>query len=95
MQINLSGQHFEITPNLRNYVNEKVPKLSRFFDPIPLIHVVLKVEKMQHIAEATLQANGEDLHATAREATMTAAIDSLIDKLIRLLKKHKDKRLHH
>jgi putative sigma-54 modulation protein len=95
MQINLSGQHFEITPALHDYVNEKIPKLSRFFDPIPLVHLVLKVEKMQHIAEATLQANGEDLHATAKEATMMAAVDSLIDKLVRLLKKHKEKHYHH
>lgn len=94
MQINLSGQHFEITPTLRDYVNTKFPRLSRFFTPITLIHIVLKIEKTRHIAEATLQANGEDLHATAKESSMNAAIDRLLDKLTRQLTKYKIKLYH-
>lgn len=91
MQINLSGHHVAITPALRHYVNEKLPKLSRFFDPIPQIHVVLKVEKIQHTAEATIQANGEELHATSTQTDMYAAIDGLVDKLVRRLTKYKNK----
>lgn len=95
MQINLSGHHVEINENLRSYVTEKISKLERFFDRITQIYVVLKVEKMQHIAEATLHADGEELHATSQNRTLYAAIDLLTDKLARQLTKRKDKRHQH
>ncbi len=66
-------------------------KLERFFEHINNVHVVLRVEKVNQIAEATLHVNHGDIHATANDENMYAAIDSLVDKLVRQLNKHKEK----
>lgn len=98
MQINLTGHHIEITDSLRNYVNEKMEKLERHFDKVSNTHVILGVEKDTHKAEATVHMSGNDIFAEAREHDMYASIDSLVDKLDRQVKKHKEKlknHLHH
>ena len=91
MQINLTGQHLDITPALRDYVNEKIDRLERHFDNVTDMHVVLSVEKLRHKAEATMHIAGGNLFADAVEEDMYAAIDALVDKLDRQVKKHKEK----
>jgi putative sigma-54 modulation protein len=93
MQLDITGNHVEITPSLRDYVTEKMSRLERHFEKISLVHVVLSVEKLRHKAEATVSANGASLFANTEEADMYAAIDALIDKLDRQGKKLKEKRL--
>lgn len=98
MQINLTGHHVEITDSLRNYVNEKMEKLERHFDKVSNTHVILSIEKNDQKAEATVHMRGNDIFAEAHEPDMYAAIDSLVDKLDRQVKKHKEKitnHLHH
>ncbi|MFD2178834.1 MULTISPECIES: ribosome hibernation promoting factor [Veronia] len=91
MQINLTGHHVDITPSMRDYVTTKFDKLERFFDRINNVHVVLNVEKIQQIAEATLHVNNGEIHARANSEDMYAAIDALTDKLVKQLNKHKNK----
>ncbi|KJY81400.1 ribosome hibernation promoting factor HPF [Vibrio galatheae] len=91
MQINITGHHVDLTDSMQDYVNEKFQKLERFFDHINSIHVVLKVEKLRQIAEATLHVNQAEIHASSDDENMYAAIDSLVDKLTRQLNKHKEK----
>jgi putative sigma-54 modulation protein len=91
MQIDLTGQHVEITPPLREYVNSKLERLNRHSDQVLDIHVILSVEKLRHKAEATLRLNGGSVFADATEEDMYAAIDALTDKLDRQVKKHNEK----
>ena len=91
MQININGHHVDLTDSMQDYVNEKFQKLERFFDHINSIHVVLKVEKLRQIAEATLHVNQAEIYASSDDENMYAAIDSLTDKLVRQLNKHKEK----
>lgn len=91
MQINLTGHHVEITDALRDYVVSKFDRLERHFDHITNVHVILNVEKLAQIAEATLHVNGGELFANAEHEDMYAAIDALVDKLDRQVKKHKEK----
>ena len=95
MQINLSGHHVDITTPLRDYVNSKMVRLERHFDHVTDNHVVLSVEKLRHKAEATLHISGGTIFADAVEENMYAAIDALVDKLDRQLKKHKEKITDH
>ena len=96
MQLNLSGHHIEITPALRSYVSSKIERLERHFDNVTNMHVVLSVEKLRQKAEAKLHVSGHDLFADAEDADMYAAIDALVDKLDRQIKKHKEKvKSHH
>jgi putative sigma-54 modulation protein len=95
MQLTLSGHHIEITSALRNYVSSKMERLERHFDHVTNMHVVLSVEKLRQKAEATLHVRGANLFANAEHEDMYAAIDALIDKLDRQIKKHKEKLKDH
>ncbi|HCN45330.1 MAG TPA: ribosome-associated translation inhibitor RaiA [Pseudomonas sp.] len=91
MQVNISGQHVEVTDALRTYIGEKLARLERHFDRITNVQVILKVEKLEQKIEATLQIPGGEVVANAEHEDMYAAIDLLTDKLDRQLKKHKEK----
>ena len=95
MQISLTGHHMDITPALRSYVLSKFEKLERHFDNMTNVHVILTVEKERQIAEATVNVNRGKLFADAQNEDMYAAIDSLVDKLDRQVKKHKEKMTDH
>lgn len=95
MQIDLTGHHVDITPALRDYVNGKFERLERHFDNVTDVHVILSVEKVRHKAEATIQVSGGNLFADSVEDDMYAAIDALVDKLDRQVKKHKEKLTDH
>ncbi|AIJ08699.1 ribosome hibernation promoting factor [Edwardsiella anguillarum] len=95
MQLNITGHHLEITDAIRQFVSEKFAKLEQYFDRINQVNVTLSIEKVDHIAEATVFINGGELHASAQQEDMYAAIDALIDKLARQLNKHKDKLKQH
>ena len=91
MQLNVTGHNIDITDSLRKYVDSKLAKLERHFDNMTDIHCILTVEKLLHKAEATVYLTGGKVHADSTEATMYAAIDMLVDKLDRQVKKHKEK----
>ncbi len=95
MQLNLSGQHIEITDSLRDHVNNKFEKLTRHFDQVTNVHVVLTVEKQRHKAEATVHVSGADLFASDENENMYTAIEHLVNKLDRQIIKHKDKLKDH
>ena len=98
MQINLTGHHIEITDSLRDYVNEKMGRLEKHFDKVSNTHVILSVENVRQKAEATVNMSGNSIFAEATADDMYASIDSLVDKLDRQVKKHKEKlknHLHH
>jgi putative sigma-54 modulation protein len=96
MQLNITGHHVEITPALRAYVTEKMQRLTRHFDQVVSINVIMKVEKLEQLAEATVIAGGRKLFATDTDPDMYAAIDGLIDKLDRQVRRLKGRlREHH
>ena len=91
MQIELTGHHVDITPAIRNFVNEKFKRLERHFDHVINTHVVLTVEKTRHAAEASMLISRNKIFANATADDMYVAIDHLIDKLDRQIVKHKEK----
>ena len=95
MQLNVSGHHVEVTESLRGYVNTKIERLERHFDNVSDVHCILTVEKLRHKAEATVNVNGDTIYADATEEDMYAAIDGLVDKLDRRVKKLKEKLADH
>ena len=95
MQLSLTGHHVEITPALRAYVEKKLERVARHFEPVIDVHCVLTVEKLVHKAEATLHVSGNAIHADAINGNMYASIDKLADKLDRAVMKHKEKRKDH
>ena len=95
MQVNLTGHHVEITPALKDYLYSKFDRIERHFDNVTAVNCILTVEKLRHKAEAKINVRGSTLFADAVEDDMYAAIDGLIDKLDRQIKKHKEKLTDH
>ena len=96
MNLYLTGHHLDITPAIRDYVTGKLDRVTRHFDDVIDVNVVMAVEdKLRHKVEVNLHTRGKDIHVEAVAPDMYAAIDALVDKLDRQVLKHKEKRALH
>jgi putative sigma-54 modulation protein len=91
MNLNLSGHHLEITPAIRDYITSKLSRITRHFDHVIDVNVIISVEKLQQKIEANVHVRGRDIFVECDDADMYAAIDMLVDKLDRQILKHKEK----
>ena len=92
MNLHLTGHHLEITPAIRAYVTAKLERITRHFDHVIDVNVILSVDKLR--AEDRGQrarARASDIFCESVDADMYAAIDGLVDKLDRQIIKHKEK----
>lgn len=90
MLLNVTGHHVDVSTSLKGYVERKLDRIVRHSDHVIDVHCILTVEKLRHKAEATVLLNGAKVYADAIEQDMYAAIDALVDKLDRRVKKHKE-----
>ena len=96
MNLKISGHHLELTPSLREYVQNKLERIKRHFDNVIDVTVILAVDdntekdKRQR-AEINVHMRGKDLHVESEAQDMYSAIDMLMDKLDRQVLKHKDR----
>lgn len=93
MQLNITGHHVDVSPAVRRHISSKLARLERHFDHVIDVHCILTTEKLSCRAEATVHLDGGTIHADAVAEGMYAAIDGLIDKLDRQVKKHKEKQI--
>lgn len=94
MNLTISGHHLEVTPALRSYVTTKLDRISRHFDQVVDIKVILTVENLREKdrrqrAECNIHVKGNDLFAESAHADLYAAVDELVDKLDRQVNRHK------
>ena len=95
MNLNITFRHVEPSEALKQYAIEKVQRLTRYFDGVVEGHVILGQEKIRHLAEVTLQANGLRINAKQENADFYSAIDNVVDKLERQLVRYKEKLKRH
>ena len=95
MNLHLSGHHVELTPSMREYVTSKFTRITRHFDHVIDVNVILSVEKLKQKIEANVHLSGKNIFVECHDADMYAAIDALVDKLDRQILKHKEKNFEH
>jgi putative sigma-54 modulation protein len=95
MNLSISGHHLDVSPALRDYVTGKLERITRHFDQVIDIHVMLSVDRLVRKAEINLHAPGKDLHVESSHDDLYAAIDALVDKLDRQVIKYKEQRSAH
>jgi putative sigma-54 modulation protein len=100
MNLTISGHHLDITPSLREYVLTKLERVTRHFDQVVDVSVLLTVEKMKEKerrqkAEVTLHVKGRDIFVEQSHEDLYAAVDQLMDKLDRQVVRHKDRTQQH
>ena len=100
MNLTISGHHLEVTPALRTYVTTKLDRITRHFDQMVDVKVLLTVENQKEKdkrqrAECRIGVKGNDLFAESCHEDLYAAVDELVDKLDRQVARHKDKLQSH
>ena len=96
MNLTISGHHLEVTSAIRDYVQSKLERVTRHFDHVIDIAVILSVDNLtekekRQKAEVNLRMSGKTVHVESLAQDLYAAIDTLMDKLDRQVMKHKDK----
>ncbi|MBU3647947.1 MAG: ribosome-associated translation inhibitor RaiA [Limnohabitans sp.] len=100
MNLTISGHHLEVTPALRSYVAGKLDRITRHFDQVVDVKVLLSIENQtekerRQKAECNIHVKGSDMFAESAHEDMYAAVDELIDKLDRQVVRHKDRLQNH
>lgn len=95
MNLSIIGRHLEVTPAIREYVMNKMARVSRHFDNVIDTQVTLSIERLKHTAELTMRVRGKDIHCEANDENLYAAIDLLADKIDRQVIKYKSKTQNH
>ena len=96
MNLTISGHHLDVTPALRGYVTSKLERITRHFDQVVDVKVLLTIDNMREKerrqrAECNVHVKGRDIFAESSHADLYAAVDELTDKLDRQVSRHKTK----
>ncbi len=96
MQIAVTFRHMESSEAVRSYVEEKLARVKKYIDEPIDAQVVLSVQKkINHRAEVTMVAKGLTMKSMEEKDDMYAAIDLMVDKIERQLKRYKEKLKQH
>lgn len=93
MKFNIRGNKLEVTEPIKKYVEEKIGKLDKYFENPEDItaNVVLRVRGIDQIVEVTIPAKKIILRAEDRNKDLYAAVDLVLEKLERQIRKNKTK----
>ena len=91
MRVSVTFRHMDPTEAIREYAEAKLAKVKRYLDEPIEANVVLELEKYRHLAEVTLNAGRNVINCREETNDIYSAIDMVMDKLERQVKKHKDK----
>ncbi|MFC2947256.1 ribosome hibernation-promoting factor, HPF/YfiA family [Virgibacillus sediminis] len=93
MKFNIRGENLEVTAPIKDYVEKKISKLERYFESPPKsdVHVNLSVYNDEQRIEVTIPMTNLLLRAEEQHLDLYAAIDLVVDKLERQIRKYKTK----
>ncbi|HWY34950.1 MAG TPA: ribosome-associated translation inhibitor RaiA [Nitrosopumilaceae archaeon] len=95
MTINIQSVHFDADRKLLDFANEKINKLTQYYDNIIDCDVIFKIDNTSSsdnkITEIKLRVRGQELFAKKKCASFEEAIDTAIVALKTQLQKHKEK----
>ena len=91
MDITVTFRHVESTESLKEYAEDKLSKIDKYFDYPIEAHVVLTAEKFRRMADVTLNVNGAVIKAEEETEDMYSAIDQVMDKIEIQVKRYRDK----
>lgn len=94
LNFNIRGENIEVTPAIREHVESKVSKLERYFtegaDATANVNLKVYNDKQTKV-EITIPMKNLTLRAEERHDDLYAAIDLIVDKLERQIRKYKTK----
>lgn len=92
MKLNIRGDKLEITDAIRDYVEDKLGRLDKYFKDNDInANVLLKVKGNRQIIEVTVPTDKYILRSEEEHNDLYAAIDLVVDKLEGQIRKNKTK----
>lgn len=91
MKVRITARHFDLDPDLKEYVEDKVEHLAHYFDRVDEANVVLEAEGHRRRAVVTVHASRVVLSSEQEADEVRTAFDKAIDKVERRVRRHKDK----
>ena len=91
MKFIISGKNIEVTPGLKDAIEQKLGKLERYFTPETEIIVTLSVEKERQKIEVTIPVKGNIIRSEQTSNDMYVSIDLVEEIIERQLRKYKNK----
>lgn len=93
MKISIRGDKLVVTKAIKETIESKLERLEKYFDENADItaHVVVKVKNLDQTIEVTIPTSRFTLRAEETHEDLYAAIDKVIDKLERQIRKNKTK----
>lgn len=93
MKLNIRGNKIEVTNSIKKYAKEKITRLDKYFDNSESLEVnaLIKVKGKDQSIEITVPTPKFTLRAEETNADLYAAIDLVLDKLERQIRKNKTK----
>lgn len=92
MRISVTARRFKLSEDIKDFTEEEVRRLKKYYEPILDVDVILSWEKQDRIAEVNITVYGSVLTAHERSEEMRKSITRAVDKLERQLKKYKERR---
>lgn len=91
MKINIHGDKVKVTESIKNYITEKITKLDKYFEHADDLtaNVVIRVRNQDQIIEVTVPTADFTLRREEENDDLYAAIDLVVDKLERQIRKNK------
>ena len=91
MKFNIRANKLELTNSIKDYVESKIGKLNKYFESPEDIsaNVVIRTDGIDDIIEVTIPIKKAVLRAEAANKDLYAAIDLVLEKLERQIRKNK------
>ncbi len=91
MKIDITGRHIDVSERLREYAEKKISKIEKYFQQLIDIHLILYVEKLDHVAELVVNGDSVQFYAREKAADLYSALDLLADKMESQIVRFKEK----
>ncbi len=95
MSIMITARHASITEEIKDYAREKLEALEHLWHTDAVAHLVIEAEKAGYFLEINLQSGHHQINCRARNRNIQTAVNQVVKKLEKQLKKNKDKSTHH
>ena len=91
MRISVTFRNLDSSDALKDYANQKLGKVEKYFDTATDADVVLRKEKHRQIAEVSLSSGPFKVNCTEETDDMYQSIDLVSDKVERQVKRQREK----
>jgi putative sigma-54 modulation protein len=95
MQISVSFRNVDPSDHLKSYAETRMARFKKYMEEPVEIHLVLSIQKFRHTADVTISANGLKIKAQEETGDLYSAIDMVLDKIEKQIKRHREKIKEH